>query len=211
VGPPAGAPILFFLFRFLILFSTNMGRRRPKRPLGDRERGLDCGLAGAPNSFFWFSNFFKNPTFFLKQDAAAVPNGRKRPNGDERRRMGWGSDVRVARCARNLSFSFSFFFLTYFLILTGADAVPNGREQTDGNEGRRTGRGAGVRAARCARIPVFPIIFFLTYFLILTGADAVPNGRERTDGDEGRRPGWGMGVRAAMCARISFFSFSYFF
>jgi hypothetical protein len=108
----------FFFFRFLILFSTNMGRRRPKRPLGDRERGLDCGLAGAPNSFFWFSNFLKKPTFFLKQDAAAVPNGCKRPNGDERRRTGWGSDIRVVRCAQNLSFSFSFFFLTYFLVLT---------------------------------------------------------------------------------------------
>jgi hypothetical protein len=28
-----------------------------------------------------------------------------------------------------------FFFLTYFLILTGADTVPNGRKRTDGDEG----------------------------------------------------------------------------
>jgi hypothetical protein len=77
-------------------------------------------------------------------------------NGDDR-----GGDLTYGLPGAPEIFLFrSLFFLTYFLILTGANAVPNGRERPNGDEGRRTGWGTDVRAARCARIPVFRFLFF---------------------------------------------------
>jgi hypothetical protein len=68
-------------------------------------------------------------------------------NGDEQvGNGGTGCQVRP----KSIFFVF-FFFLTYFLILTATDAVPNGREHPNVDEWRRTGWGSEVRAARCTR------------------------------------------------------------
>jgi hypothetical protein len=76
-------------------------------------------------------------------------------NGDER-----GREPLCRLPGAPLSFFFVFyFFLSYFLNLTGADAVPNGREGPNADEQRQTGWGTVVRAAWCA-----PIFFFLSFF-----------------------------------------------
>jgi hypothetical protein len=102
---------------------------------------------------------------------------------------------------RQIFFSFSFVFWTYFLILAGANALPNVWEWTYECERRRSGARTEVWAARCAQKKKNRFsLFFFTYFLILTDTDAIPNSCKRPNGDERRRTGWGSDVRVARCA-----------
>jgi hypothetical protein len=58
-------------------------------------------------------------------------NGQMAMKGDER----GGERAYGLPCVSEfLFFSFSYFFLTYFLILTDADTVPNGRERLNGDK-----------------------------------------------------------------------------
>jgi hypothetical protein len=74
--------------------------------------------------------------------------------------MGVGTGILAAGTPKNFLFLF-IYFLTYFLILTGANAVPNGREWTNERRQRQMGVGMGILAAGTPKNFLFISIYFL--------------------------------------------------
>jgi hypothetical protein len=55
------------------------------------------------------------------------------------------------------------YFLTYFLLILDADAVPNGHKRANGYEEGRAGAGTGLWAARCTQFFSFSFIFLTSF------------------------------------------------
>jgi hypothetical protein len=126
---------------------------------GDWVRERSYGLPGAPNIFLFIFIYFCNLL-------CGSHRRRRRPKRPLTAQQPWTTAIGCGNGAtgcqvRAISFFFVFcFFWTYFVILTGDDAVPNGREGPNATERRRTGQGSVVRAARCAPIFLFCFLFF---------------------------------------------------